>query len=223
MSGQGLLGPSLTEIRDLRTGTPVWADYNSSPVTFQCLAAPQRAEVIIVGAGITGALVAEAVTAAGLSCIILDRRPPAGGSTAASTALLQWEIDTPLTHLADHIGFERAKQAWLRSFRAIGDLASLVRRLRIRCDFRERRAIYLAGTTLAAPALAEEGSWRRRIGLPSQYLDAPELRGLAGVDGETALLSDRVADVDPSRLTKGLLRRAVARGCRVSRPCRSRT
>jgi glycine/D-amino acid oxidase-like deaminating enzyme len=197
---------------------PVWTAYNSEPVAFQYLAAPQRADVIVVGAGITGALVAAAVTAAGLSCVIVDRRPPAGGSTGASTALLQWEIDTPLTHLADHIGFERARQAWLRSFRAVDDLASLVRQLRIPCDFRERRAIYLAGDTLSASALVEEGRWRRQIGLPSGYLDAPSLRSLAGLDREAALLSDRVADVDPSRLTKGLLRRAAARRCRVYSP-----
>jgi glycine/D-amino acid oxidase-like deaminating enzyme len=209
---------SATEIRDLRTGVPLWCSYGAAPVVYQPLFAPQKADVVIVGAGITGALVAEATTAAGLSTIILDRRQPAGGSTAASTALLQWEIDTPLIHLAEHIGFERASQAWLRSFRAVDVLAGLVRRLRIRCDFRARRVIYLAGNTLGSSALAEEGRQRRRIGLPSVDLAATELRELAGIDRQSALLSQGVADVDPVRLTVGLLRRAVARGCRLYSP-----
>jgi hypothetical protein len=38
----------------------------------------------------------------------------------------EWEIDTFLIHLADHIGFARAEQAWVRSFQAVGDLARLV-------------------------------------------------------------------------------------------------
>ena len=209
---------SITERRNLRTGTPVWASLGMPRLATQKLIAPARADVVIVGAGITGALVGEAATANGLSVILLDRRPPFHGSTAASTALLQFEIDTPLIRMADAIGFEKAKRAWLRSFRAVDDLAVLVRRLRIRCEFRSRRALYLAGTTLGAGELAEEGRRRRAIGLPSHFLGRADLRSLAGIDREAALLSDGMADANPVLLTRGLLRRAIARGARLYSP-----
>ena len=209
---------SVTEVRDLRTGTPVWARYPSSPIASETLLQPIKADVVVVGAGITGALVSEALSARGLSTVVLDRRPPCRGSTYASTALLQFEIDTPLIRLADDIGFERARRLWQRSFRAVDDLAGLVRRLRIRCDFRARRSLYLAGNLLGASELAEEGRQRRAIGLPSAFLGATDLRGLTGIDREAALLSEGVADVNPVRLTHGLLRRAMVRGTQLFCP-----
>jgi len=113
---------------------------------------------------------------------------------------------------------ERASRAWLRCFHAVGDLARLIRRLRIACDFRRRRALYLAGETLGAVEMAEEGRQRRNIGLPSTFLSAGELRSLAGIERNAALLSDGVADLNPIRLTLGLLRRAARAGCRIHSP-----
>ena len=49
--------------------------------------------MLIVGAGITGSLVAERLTRQGLDVIVVDREIPGAGSTAASTSMLLWEID----------------------------------------------------------------------------------------------------------------------------------
>ena len=95
---------SVTEDRDLRTGTPVWSSYASSSITVEALRQGIRADVVVVGAGVTGALIAEALSSRGLSTVVLDRRQPGHGSTAASTALLQFELDTPLIRLADDVG-----------------------------------------------------------------------------------------------------------------------
>lgn len=209
---------SITQQRDLRTGTPVWAVGGLPVFATRPLLSAQRADVVIVGAGISGALLAQEAAARGLSVIVIDRRPPFHGSTAASTALLQFEIDVPLIRLAERLGLNDAKRIWLRSFRAVDDLAGLVRELRLRCDFRPRRVIYLCGNTLDATGLAAEEALRRRIGLPATYLRASELRNLAGIDREAALLSDGAADVDPVRLTCGLLGRAIALGARLYSP-----
>lgn len=81
---------SVTEVRDLHSGVPVWAHYAKPSLRTDKLSASMRTDVVVVGAGITGALVAQAATAMGLDTVVLDRRPPALGSTAASTALLQF-------------------------------------------------------------------------------------------------------------------------------------
>ena len=209
---------SVTQHRDLRTGTSPWCTPSAPTIPVQRLAAPLRADVVVVGAGITGALVAQALSATGQSVAVLDRRAPAHGSTAASTALLQFEIDTPLIHLIDSIGFERARRAWLWSQSAVQDLGALVRQQDIACAFRPRTALYLAGNILGASDLAEEGRQRRAIGLPSAFLDAASLKTLAGIDREAALISDGAADVDPVRLTIGLLRKALVQGCRIFSP-----
>ena len=82
---------------DLRTGTPFWVKTPHSTVTAEREADAGHVDVIVVGAGISGALMAEALSRAGRSVLILDRRPPVRGSTPASTAMIQHEIDVPLT------------------------------------------------------------------------------------------------------------------------------
>jgi glycine/D-amino acid oxidase-like deaminating enzyme len=176
-----------------------------------------KTDVVVIGAGISGALLAEALSRRGVATIILDRRPPGHGSTAASTALVQFEIDMPLIMLAERIGFERASRVWLRSFRAVQDLRRLVAKLHIDCDFRLRRGLYLAGTILGVRELAEEGRCRRMIGLPSIFLDSAALRAME-FSRDGALLSDSVADLDPIRLTMGLLHHAMSRGSLLFAP-----
>jgi glycine/D-amino acid oxidase-like deaminating enzyme len=58
----------------------------------------------IVGCDTMGSMLAERLSADGHSGLLLDRRPPAMGSTAASTAQLMWAIDVPLCRLADDLG-----------------------------------------------------------------------------------------------------------------------
>ena len=149
---------SITERRDLRTGMTVWEATPSAQVATEPLVRAMKVDVVIVGAGISGALMAAAATARGMSTIVIDRRPPGHGSTAASTALLLHELDTPLIQLAEMLGLDRAARVWLRSLRAVQDLASLIRQAGIGCDFRPRRSLYLSGNSSARPG------WRRSIG-----------------------------------------------------------
>jgi glycine/D-amino acid oxidase-like deaminating enzyme len=209
---------SATEVRDVRTGIPVWAAYAPYPVCCSVLRTSLKTDVIVVGSGITGALVAEALSRRGFATVVVDRRKPGYGSTAASTSLMQFEIDMPLVHLADRIGFNRASRVWQRSFCAVHDLQRLVTELGIRCDFRPRRALYLNGTILGPRELAEEGRQRRAIGLPSVFLNASEIHRMTGINRLGALLSEGAADANPMSLTAGLLHCSLNRGGRLFAP-----
>lgn len=49
----------LTEHRKLRTGTPLWLDRPLPPIASAALARDASAGVLVIGTGVTGALVAE--------------------------------------------------------------------------------------------------------------------------------------------------------------------
>lgn len=84
---------------DLRTGQPFWPLRNGLLHAYPPLAADEHADVAVLGAGITGALVAHRLARAGLDVVVVDRHDVGLGSTAASTSLLQYETDTPLSDL----------------------------------------------------------------------------------------------------------------------------
>ena len=72
---------------DLRTGRAVWLAYRAPRVP--AIAARGRdieTDVLVVGMGISGAMIAEALTADGHRVVAMTERGPMLGSTAATTA-----------------------------------------------------------------------------------------------------------------------------------------
>jgi glycine/D-amino acid oxidase-like deaminating enzyme len=200
-----------TEHEDLRSRASPWAAAvpdGREPAPLR----PTDCDVLVVGGGITGALIAEHLTAEGRQVSILDREPPGLGSTAASTAMLQWEIDAPLAELALHLGPKRAASVYERSRRAVAGLTELAARLAIPCHYRPRPTLYLAAGEAGPEALAAEHALRRSHGLPGRLLDADDLVARFGIDRAAAILSPGSAEADPLRLAHGLLHAARGRG-----------
>src|SRR5207302_232537 len=93
-----------TRERNLRSGRSVWQARRAPPVTHARLTRDITADVLVIGAGITGAVISDALASAGANVAVVDKRGLARGSTMASTALVQYELDTPLIALARKIG-----------------------------------------------------------------------------------------------------------------------
>lgn len=203
---------------DLRTGKPVWFAYRAPRVPAARLARDARCDVLVVGMGISGALIADALAEAGLSVIAIDRRGPLKGSTSATTALVQYELDQPLSRLVRQVGKERAVAAWRRSRLGVANLAGRVRGLDVDCHLAERPSLYLAGDELDVDALAEEAEARRAAGLAARFLDRRALRDGYGIGREAAILSPGNLTLDPRRLTAAALLRAMSNGAKLHAP-----
>ena len=203
---------------DLRTGRPVWFAYRAPTIPTQKLTRDVKADVAIIGMGISGAMMAEALTARGNSVIAIDRRGPMKGSTAATTALVQFEIDQPLTKLSGMIGRAKAEQAWRRSRLSIESLSARIKELGIDCGVDDRPSLYLAGNVLGPQGLRDEADARRRAGIHATYLTAGQLGEKFGIERDGAILSHGNLALDPRRLTAGLLRKAAERGARFFAP-----
>jgi len=210
---------SLTQQRDLRDGTAVWTAFAVPKITGTRLKRSVKSEVVIVGAGISGAMIAQSLAALGKRPLILDRRRAALlGSTAASTALLQFELDTPLIKLSAEIGQRKAERVWIASRDAVNELRTRSHRLGIDAHFRSRPSLYLAGNVLDADGLKREVAQRQRIGLASEYLDRRALRHHFGIDRAAALLNHGNAEANPVQLAAGYLRQALRDGARFHAP-----
>ena len=207
---------TLTEHHDLRTGDPHWDDGRSPPPGDPLPSG--RVDIAIVGAGIMGASIAERLAARGFGVALVDRRPPAHGSTAASTALVMWESDRPLTHLARSIGAEAAAARWRRVHAAVVRLRQRLDVERLGGEAMPRPVVYLEGALLPGAALVEEGEARRAAGLPSDWLAADAIAERFGIAPCSALVSRDGFAVDPVALTLALLARARAAGATISHP-----
>ncbi|RWL50248.1 MAG: FAD-binding oxidoreductase [Mesorhizobium sp.] len=203
---------------DLRSGTPVWSAYRSPAVPAERLTRDAKTDVLIVGMGISGAMMAEALTRDGHAVICIDRRGPLQGSTAATTALVEFEIDQPLTRLSRMIGGDAARRAWIRSRLSLLNLRGRIAELDIRCRSAETPSLYLAGNRLDAPELRSEAEARREAGIGASFLPRKKLREDFGIERAAAILSHGNLALDPRKLTSGLLMRALHRKARFYAP-----
>jgi len=93
---------------DLRTGKSVWSINKLRIARHKKLTKNIRSEVVVIGGGISGALIAHKLTNLGMQVTIIDSRKIGAGSTAASTAILSYEADVNLGDLIKKIGHRPA-------------------------------------------------------------------------------------------------------------------
>lgn len=203
-----------TDQDDLTGGRSPWGRTALRP-TFTPLSESISVDVAVIGGGITGALAAEHLTARGYSVCVVDRDAAGLGSTCASTAMLLWEIDTPLSELALYYGFDKAASIYRRSTVAVSGLARLIDRLDIPCRLRPRSSLYLTSNTGGARELQQEMEMRERAGLPGDFLSHPYLMTEFEIEREGGILSPGAAEADPLLLAWALLEIAAKRGARL--------
>ncbi len=206
---------AITRKRQLRSSDPLWSHTRGIAVPTQRSLPDGDVDVLIVGAGIGGALMATALLDRGLNIVLVDRRKPVHGSSMASTAMIQHEIDVPLHRLAAQRGVAAARRIWQRSARAVESLTTLVGSLGIDCRMQRKKTLYLAGDAYGARALRSEAEARAEAGLTAELKGAAELRQAFGMDRTAAIVSDVSASANPAQLTAGLLRLAGSRGVSI--------
>lgn len=189
---------------DLKSGYPFWAVRNGLMHAFPRLQGDRRCDVAIVGGGITGALIADELAGHGHDVVVLEQRDVAWGSTAASTALLQYEIDTPMVDLAKRYGEPAALLAYQACADAIPMLQARAADL-YAVDCAPMDSLYYASKRRHVSAMADEFALRRQHGFDVEWLDRDAVRARFGFDAPAAILSGLAASVDPYRMAYRLL------------------
>jgi glycine/D-amino acid oxidase-like deaminating enzyme len=175
------------------------------------LSRDRRCDVAVIGAGITGALVSDALSEAGLSVIAVDCRYPGHGSTSASTALLQYELDASLTDLTEKLGRQHAVDAYRATLGGVRAIARIARGLKEDVGFRRRPSLYYASRSRDAEAMRRECATRQEAGLPCEILDEKAIKKIVEFDAPLALWNNAAGEVDPWRMTQALFERCRRR------------
>lgn len=188
----------------LKSGYPFWLIKDGLPHTFPKLDHDVTAEVAIIGAGISGALVRYYLTEAGIDCVTLDARTIGLGSTSASTSLLQYEIDKPLWELSELIGKEKAERAYHLCDDSIAAIEQISKKLGID-GFDNKQSLYYAAYKKDVPNLKKEFEARKAAGFKVRYLEADEVKKEYDIDAPGAILSDHGAQINAYMFAHGLL------------------
>lgn len=190
---------------DVRSNEPYSLIKNSLPQSYPSLKDSITSEILIVGAGITGALIAHKLLSEGRKVIMVDKRDVANGSTAASTSILQYEIDVPLHQLIEQVGITPAVSSYQNCEKAITDLKTIIDSIKSDCGFKFQKSVYFTSSKKDLSFLKKEYEARKEYGFKVKWLSQEALENM-GLKSYGAIESASGARMDVYKCTNDLLK-----------------
>lgn len=202
----------------LRSGLPCWLAIDqvaASEPSDSPLVGDATCDVLVLGGGITGALLANELVRRGSDVLLIDQRDFGHGSTAASTGLLQYEVDTPLLDLMAKVGTDRAVHAYRRGLQAIDEIEELAESLEDSGGFSRRPSLYFASSIWHWRSLRKEYDCRREYGFDVDWLTREQLAESSSLQAAGAIRSRADGQINPYRFTRLLVQAARRKGLRA--------
>lgn len=201
---------------DLKSSEPFWLVKNGILTSYPSLRKDANCEVLIVGGGITGSLIAHQCLEEGYDTMVIDKREIANGSSAATTSMLQYEIDTPLYKLIEMIGEEGAVASYKACSKAIDRLEKVCRKIKSKAGFKKKESLYFAAFRKDLKGLKKEYEVRKKAGFDVRWIAAETIEKeyhLCKTFG--GIISKQGASIDAFRLVHEILEYNIKRGLKV--------
>lgn len=200
---------------NLYNGKLLWAEEKNPEAPFIRNEILGHYDLIIVGGGISGALSAYSLAAEGLSIAVIDRGKAGGGSTSANMGLLQYSSDVMLHELIDQIGVDKAVRFYTLCQQALNQLHEIVDTLAVPADFTRRNSLYFASERSHVDRLKKEYDTLAAHGFKVEFWTQNDLRSHYPISRPAALITYRDAEVNPVRLSRGILHKLNPRQVHV--------
>ncbi len=199
---------------NLTSGLPFWLIKDGLPFNYPVLDTSISTRVTIIGGGISSALMSYYLLNAGIECTVVDKRSIGLGSTCASTALLQYEIDTALHELVNKRGYKDAVRSYTLCSQAIDTLMAIAKKIKF-TDIQPKKSLYYAAAKKDLPFLKKEFTIRHANGFGVQWLEEQDIHHLYGFKAPAAILSDQAAQTDAYAFTHALFQYCIKKGLLV--------
>jgi len=200
---------------DLFAGMPYWPDTVPDRPRYEALQGDADCDVVIVGAGSSGAQTAYQLTKAGLNVVLLDKRQPGTGSTAVNTALLQYAGEKSFVTLKNAFGETAAVRHFKLCSAAIDEMEAVCKELPFNPQFTRRNSLYYASKPEDTAQLQDEYRLLRKHGFDVEWWAADRITARFPFRSAAALYYRNDAEMNPYAYTIGLLELAKERGARV--------
>lgn len=200
---------------NLRSNEPFWLVKNGLLQSYPSPDEAVHTDILIIGAGITGALIAHKLLKEGYKDIVMiDKRDVGHGSTAASTAMLQYEIDVSLYDLIEKRGLTTALTSYRECETAITTLKKVMRKIRSDVPFQKKQSVYFSNSRKGIGMLQKEFKSREEHGFKVHWADAAELRSW-GLIGRGAIVSESGGVIDTYGVANNLIKDNSDKGLKV--------
>lgn len=199
----------------LRSPEAFWLLKNGILNSYPSLSGNTDCDIAVIGAGITGSLISHSLHKAGYNTIVIDKRDVGAGSSAATTSMLQYEIDTPLNVLAKMVGEEKAISCYRAGIESLKTLEKLIKSEKIDCGFALKNSLQVSHSEENIPYLKNEFHYRLKHGFNVQWLTSNEIKKRYKMNSFPGILSEEGASIDAFQFAHNLFKNNSKRGLRI--------
>lgn len=198
----------------LTGGYPFWLINDGLKYAYPKLLQNAETDTVIIGGGISGALTAYYLTNAGIACILVDSRTIGLGSTCASTALLQYELDTPLHILKKKVGDEVATRSYKLCGESIETLIKIMNEINF-TEFEKTGSLFYSTHHSEKGFMMKEFDARKKEGFDVSLIEQDDLKNEYGLIAKYAIRSAEGCSTNAYALTHALLQHSIKKGLQV--------
>jgi glycine/D-amino acid oxidase-like deaminating enzyme len=171
----------------------------------------RKADVVVIGGGLTGCLTAYALAVSGFKTVLLEGGQIGRGATAFSSGWIADEPAVPFHEVEKAIGLKNGRRAWQAWRRAALDFAALLRRLDVKCGLEPHGSITIAADPDHLARMNKDYKARTGAGLDASLVSARAVKAETALDAAAGLRSREGATLDPYRACIGLAAAAAER------------
>ena len=192
-------------------GSSYFNKINKNNKQFKYLTENISTEVVIIGGGVTGAILGYYFSKNNIDTVIIDKMRVGHGSTGITTALLQYELDKTIRQLEEVTELQNIIKSYKLGELALNEIEKFNNENGDNFDYIKRDTLFYTGKDRDINEIIEEYNLRKENGFDVRLIeeiDNPfsfDLKaGVYGVGGG--------AEIDPYKFTQELIRVGEKRG-----------
>lgn len=201
---------------------PYWTDRTPRPDGVTVEDPPPTADIVIIGAGVTGLTAARRLADLGRAVVVVEAMEIGQGASAVNGGQLNYGLKPSNATLTKRFGPETARAMWDASLDAIDLAQHIITEDGFDSDFRRSGAVSLGYRKDGVKrARAESRELKEDFGFETTVVEGDELRSVIGSDAFAyGVISTTDAAVDPAKYTFGLAGGVARRGVPIVEHCR---
>lgn len=194
--------------------TPFWNEGMPRQAASQTI--PQQADVVIIGAGLTGLSAAHRLASAGRDTVVLDASEPGSGASSRNAGMLGKAGRQSLLLLSKAIGQDRAVSFFREQQAIFDESVARIRDEGLDCDFRMSGRFIGALSQAHYDGLAREYEARGRLlGEDFDLLPGSAAGEMASERYYGGVIVRENAALNPMKYTRAMIERALRVGAQV--------
>ncbi len=195
----------------LHLNFPFWLIKNGIIKIYPLLSHNEKCGVVIIGAGISGALAASYLGKEGIKTNVVDKRHAGARSTSARTALLHHGIYIPLQDLIDKLVVDNAVASYHPCVDAIAKIETISKKVETVPSFINECSLQYATQLSHLDKLQNEYKCRKKYRFPVQWLKEEQVSKKFGFKTYGIILSNAEGSVDAYKIIHNTIKNYEAK------------